>query len=114
MKQTQKYITASQILTFPHATHQDLYNELTRLGWQWNPQKKEWARDDRPAKEATQLIRVRVWAATNKVDQAAELFLENAEENGLRLIEKSSPYVNRPPNQNDSRIYLVFEDISDN
>ncbi|MDZ8227540.1 hypothetical protein [Nostoc sp. ChiVER01] len=114
MKQTQKYSKACQILTFPHKTQDELYTELNRLGWYWNSQKKEWARDDTPAKQATQLIRVRVWAATNKVEQAAELFLENAEENGLRLIEKSPPYVNRPPNQNDSRIYLTFEDVSDN
>ncbi|MEH2236013.1 MAG: hypothetical protein V7K30_07075 [Nostoc sp.] len=88
--------------------------ELNRLGWYWNSQNKEWERDDTPAKLATQLIRVRVWAATDKVEQAAELFLEKAEDNGLRLIEKSAPYINRPPNQNDSRIYLTFEDISDN
>lgn len=114
MKRTQKYSQACQILTFPHKTQEELYSELNRLGWYWHSQKKEWMRDDTPAKQATNLIRVRVWTGTTKVEQAAELFVENAEDNGLRLIEKSTPYACRPPNQNDSRIYLTFEDISDN
>ncbi len=114
MKRTQKYSKACQILTFPHKTQEDLYSELNRLGWYWKSQKQEWIRDDTPANEATNLVRVRVWTATAKVEQAAELFAEDAEAKGLRLIEKSRPYANRPPNQNDSRIYLTFEDISEN
>jgi hypothetical protein len=81
------------------------------LGWYWQAGKKEWERDDTPAKEATKLIKIRVWAAKESVENAAELFLESAEGNGLRLIEKSAPYPCRPPNQLESRIYLTFEDI---
>ncbi|MEH2438397.1 MAG: hypothetical protein V7K25_30065 [Nostoc sp.] len=111
MKRTAKYSKACQILTFPHSSQEQLYSELNRLGWYWQSGKKEWERDDTPAKAATKLIRVRVWAAKETVENAAELFLENAESNGLRLIEKSAPYPCRPPNQLESRIYLTFEDI---
>ncbi|MBG1267766.1 hypothetical protein [Nostoc sp. WHI] len=114
MKRTKKYSEACEILTFPHRTQDEIYSELNRLGWFWDSKKREWLRDDTPAKEATQLIRIRVWAATDKVDQAADLFIETAVDNGLRLIEKSSPYVCRPPNQKDSRVYLTFEDVTDN
>ncbi len=113
MKRTQKYSKACERLVIPHSTQEQLYQELNRLGWYWDSNRKEWLRDDTPAKEATKLIRVRVWAATDKVEQAAELFLESALDIELRLIEKSAPYVCRPPNQKESRIYLTFEDISD-
>ncbi|WP_086757976.1 hypothetical protein [Nostoc sp. 106C] len=111
MKRTQKYSKALNLLAFPHQTQDQLYSELNRLGWYWEPQRKEWVRDDTPAKEATKLIRVRVWTASDKVEDAADLFVETAEEKGLRLLEKSAPYPCRPPNQKDSRVYLTFEDI---
>lgn len=113
MKKTQKYSKACQLLTFPHDNQDQLYAELNQLGWYWQPNKKQWERDNTPAKEATKLIRVRVWAAKEKVQDAAELFVENAESMGLRLLEKSNPYPCRPPNQLESRIYLTFEDCDD-
>lgn len=113
MKKTEKYSKACQVLTYPHQAQDVLYTELNRLGWYWQAKKKEWERNDAPAKEATKLIRVRVWAAREVVEDAAELFLENVESMGLRLIEKSSPYPCRPPNQLESRIYLTFENVND-
>ncbi|MBD2199982.1 MULTISPECIES: hypothetical protein [Calothrix] len=111
MRQTQKYSKACQLLTFPHVTQDELYAELNRLGWFWDSNKKGWYRDDTPAKEATKLIRLRVWAASDKVRQSAEVFIETAEDNGLRFVEKSEPYPCRPPNQKESRIYLTFQDV---
>lgn len=110
MKQTQKYSKATQILKFPHQTQEELYLELNRLGWYWQPKTKEWKRDDTPAKEPTTLIKVRVWADTRKVKQAAELFIENAETMGLILVEKTHPYQCRPPLQKESIIYLLFQE----
>ncbi|MEH2310734.1 MAG: hypothetical protein V7K35_04735 [Nostoc sp.] len=114
MKQTQKYSGACRILTFPHQTQDELYAELNRLGWYWTPAKQQWERDETLAQPASKLIKVRVWAAKESVENTAELFLENAEINGLRLIEKSPPYPCRPPKQLESRIYLTFEDITNN
>ncbi len=111
MKQTQKYTSATQILTFLHTNQDELYQELNRLGWYWQPKKKAWERDDTPALEASKLIKIRIWADSKKVDEAAALFIENAESAGLRLVEKSQPYPCRPPHQNDSRVYLTFEDL---
>ncbi len=111
MKQTAKYRKACEVLTYPHTNQDELYSELNRLGWYWNSENKQWIRDLTPPNPTTNLIRVRVWAAKEKVSNAAELFIENAETNGLRLLEKSEPYPCRPPNQNESRIYLTFEDM---
>ena len=110
MKQTQKYSQACRILTFPHHTQDELYSELNRLGWWWNAKKKQWARDDTPAKEATNLIRVRLMASSQKVSEVAQHFVEASNDMGLRLVEQSEPYPCRPPNQNESRVYLSKED----
>lgn len=110
MKQTRKYTGAISILAFPHNTQDELYAELNRLGWWWNPKLKQWKRDDTPAKEASALIRIRVWAENSKVSEVAQHFAEAASDMGLRLIEQSEPYLCRVPNQNESRIYLTFED----
>lgn len=57
------------------------------------------------------LVEVRVWAATEDVEQVAELIIESAEEKGFRFIKKSPPLRNRPPKQHESRIHLTFEDV---
>ncbi len=111
MKQTQKYSQACQLLTFPHASQDELYKELNRLGWWWQAKNKKWERDDSPAQEASKLIKIRIWASAKKVEQAAELFVENAEDIGLRILEKSEAYPCRPPNQNEARIYLTFQEL---
>lgn len=64
MKQTQKYKQATQILTYPHTTQDELYRELNRLGWYWNANNKKWERDETPAREASKLIKIRVLAPT--------------------------------------------------
>lgn len=110
MKQTQKYAGATLILSFPHNTQDELYAELNRLGWWWNRKAKQWERDDRPAKQASALIKIRVLAANSKVSEVAQHFIEVASDMGLRLIEQSGIYPCRAPNQNESRIYLTFED----
>jgi hypothetical protein len=111
MKRTQKYSQACQILTFPHINQDELYEELNRLGWYWQPKNKKWERDDTPAREATDLIRVRVMAVSAKIDEVAQHFAEASSNIGLRLVEQSQAYPCRPPNQNESRIYLTFEDL---
>lgn len=111
MKQTKKYSRAKEILQFPHQTQEQLYSELNRLGWYWMPKIQKWERDDTPADEETNLIKVRVWASKTKVKQAAELFIESAQANGLIFVEQSDPYQCRPPKQKEYRIYIIFQDI---
>lgn len=110
MKQTQKYKQASQILTYPHNTQDELYTELNRLGWYWNASKKQWERDETPALEASKLIKIRVLAPTNKVAEVAQHITEAFGDIGLSLVEQSAPYPCRPLNQNESRIYLSFQE----
>ena len=110
MKQTKKYSKACEIATLNHESQESLYKQLNELGFFWDSKLQKWERDDRIADPPSDLIRVRVWAATDKVEQAAHCFIESAQEYGLKLQEQSGVYQNRPPKQNESRIYLTFID----
>lgn len=109
MKKTKKYSGACDILTFPHNNQDELYSELNRLGWFWNPKNQRWERNDSLPNPASELIRIRVWADSSKVADVADLCIEGMEEKGFNLIEKSSPYQCRPTKQLESRIYLTFQ-----
>lgn len=111
MKRTKKYTGAIDILTHPHETQDELYSELNRLGWYWDSKQQRWVRDDRVADPETKFIRIRVLSGTSQVQNVADNVIEAMQERGLRLLEKSPPYPCRPPQQNDSRVYLTFEDI---
>lgn len=111
MKKTKKYQSALDILTFPHNIQDELYSELNRLGWFWNPKTQKWERDDSLPNPASELIRIRIWADSSKVADVADLCIEGMEEKGFSLIEKSTPYQCRPPKQLESRIYLTFRSV---
>lgn len=110
MKQTKKYTKACEIATLTHETQESLYQQLNELGFFWDSKLQQWERDDRIADPPTDLIRVRVWANTDKVEQAAQCLIESAQEYGLKFQEKTEPHKCRPPKQNESRIYLTFTD----
>lgn len=112
MRRTQKYLQALAVSKIPHDNQEQLYAELNKQGYFWNQNSKKWECDETPPNPANELIRIRVWAASSKVERIAELVLKLLKEEGLNLIEKSNPYQNRPPNQNDSRVYLTFDDAS--
>ncbi len=111
MKRTQKYSQACEILTIRHSTQDELYNELNRLGWYWEPDIKKWNRDTTKANPPTNKIRVRVWGDAQKIREIAQHFVEAGTDRGLRFVEMSEPYPNRPPNQNESRVYITFDDV---
>lgn len=111
MKQTKKYTKACEIATLAHETQESLYKQLNGLGFFWDSKLQKWIRDDRVADAPTNLIRVRVWAATDKVEQAANCLIEGYTEYDLKLQERSDPYQCRPPKQGESRIYLTFTDF---
>lgn len=114
MKQTKKYVGACETATLPHNTQEELYAELNRLGFFWNPKTQKWERNDQLADPPSKVVRIRVWAASHRVKQAAAALIESIEQYGLTFLEQSEPYVCRPPKQNDSRIYLTFIDENDN
>lgn len=110
MRQTRKYCSACEIAILNHATQEDLYTELNRLGFFWDSKKQVWERNDQLAEPPSKLIKVRVWAATDQVERVAEAMIEAMMNYELKFLEGSAPFVCRPPKQNESRIYLLFSD----
>ena len=94
MKRTKKYTGATEILTFPHSSQDELYTELNRLGWYWSSKKSQWERDDRQAID-NNLVKIRVWAKKEIVEELAQHFIESGVDRGLKFIEKSEKYVSK-------------------
>ena len=85
------------------------YRKLAEAGYQWDSRAGEWIHlESLPANPATNLTRVRVWAARETVQHCADQVLQSLTQAGFRLVEMSEPYPCRPPQQNESRIYLTL------
>lgn len=113
-KQTKKFVAAQVQLSrlgvsaSGYDQEQD-YRKLSELGYQWDSTKGKWVRlDSQPAKPASQVTRVRVWAASHDVQRAADDVLSAMQARGYQLVEVSTPYPCRPPQQNDSRVYITL------
>lgn len=111
-KQTAKYVGASrkaEELGIPVGEHQEeLYQTLNTKGWYWNSKEKIWEKLDEEADAPTELIRVRLWSDSRFIQDVANDCVEALSKKGLRLVEKSEPFICRPPKQLESRIYLTF------
>jgi hypothetical protein len=114
-KRTTKYVRALEVaehLAIAEVNNQEaLYQLLNGQEYFWDAERKVWEQTSEVAQPATKFIRVRVWTDSKKVQVAADdikAVLSVLDGTGYELIEESRPYVCRPPNQLDSRIYLVF------
>jgi hypothetical protein len=86
-----------------------LYERLEAIGLLWDSSSQEWLTvAQEPADPPTELVMIRVWAKTEDVEAAAGVVARAYEATGYRLIERSRPYLCRPPKQLESRVYLKF------
>lgn len=86
-----------------------LYLQLNELGYFWDSEEQDWVVSTEPVNPPSTLVRVRVWAAGDRVEEEARRIAEiMIEAHDYQLVEKSQQYPCRPPNQNDSRMYLTF------
>lgn len=110
-KQTKKYLaavgTASGLGISIGDDADHLYRELNQKNFFWDSKDGRWVPGSAP-EPATALIRIRVWADTDKVGDAANVLTRRLIDSGFNLLEQSQPYMCRPPNQLESRIYLTF------
>lgn len=110
-RQTEKFLKAVAIAgnRFRNTSHEVLYQMMSESNYYWDSRSKEWIysypdRND----PATQLHRVRVWAAREEVESLATAIIQSLTEQGYRLDERSAIYPCRPPKGNEARIYLSF------
>lgn len=110
-KRTQKYVRAietAQGLEISATDDQNaLYAALNAANFFWDSGDQRWVPGSAPD-PATDLIRIRVWAARESVADAAEMLVRRFTRDGFVLVERSEPYPCRPPKQLESRIYLTF------
>lgn len=113
---TAKYRGAIQLASakLPPATFADwdnqsaLYQKLGEHNYFWNSKVKAWEKG-KTAAEPTGLVRIRVWAAAENVEQVAFDVQKELSHRNYQCLERSGPYPCRPPKQLESRIYLTME-----
>lgn len=110
-KMTAKYKAAvNASYQFKIASTQDqetLYAELEKNGLQWDSDQQQWiSLADEPADEPTPFVMVHVWADAEIVEEAADLVAKSLK--GFVQLERSKPYICRPPKQLEARVYLKF------
>ena len=89
-------------------TQEEIYDRLTRGGWWWNSDRKEWEYHEIKESDApTPFVLVRVWADEEIVQEVADDTIK-ALKKIYNLIERSEAYRCRPPKQREARIYLRF------
>jgi hypothetical protein len=113
MRQTRKYSQAVAAATAKgisvDGSQDALYQRLTEGGYFWDSGACVWAyAEPAAADDPTPLVRVRVWAASAIVEREAQQEIADRQARGYTLIERSDPYVCRPPKQRESRVYLAF------
>ena len=87
-----------------------LYKKLQNDGYFWDSKQQVWIfHDPKKAKPATKLIKIRVWADGSKVQGIADIVARVLQDEfDWMLLKQSDLYENRPPEQNDGRVYLEF------
>lgn len=63
--------------------------------------------------ENNKIIKIRIMADTQDIEGIAEKLIEDSPNMGMKFIEKTKLYSCRPPNENESRIYLTFENTEE-
>ena len=122
MKMTKKFSKAmetalnAEILgRYEHVEDQEwLYRKLNDAGHFWDAKVGRWVEfRQEPANAPTPLIRVRVWSESGaKLDEAVSQ-VKSAFANGYEIINQSAPYVCRPPQQLEGRVYLEFRRVNE-
>ncbi len=110
-KMTAKYSSAvaqANVLSLDVTGDQEqLYAALEKNDLMWDSDQKQWLQlVNEAADEPTELVMVRFWAETERVERYANEIQKHLEQLGCKLVEKSRPYVCRPPKQKESRVYL--------
>lgn len=87
---------------------EELYTLLQTHNFFWDSNAQSWDYcEPAEADDPTPLILVRVWGNAETVEAAAAL-LQQRMVLQWELVEKSPPYLCRPPKQKEARVYLKF------
>lgn len=108
---TEKYRKAVQIghpLKITTKDREELYQQLNKNSYFWNSERKKWEKISTTANPPTELIKVRIWADARITETVASELIEALAKKGLRVMNCSKPYLCRPPEHLESRMYIEF------
>ena len=112
-KQTRKFKAAMEAVRARGgqpavSMHADgLYDRLQLQGLMWDSKAGKWVDvADELADEPSRLVRLRVWADRELVEDWAEDLVRLLEGAGWDLVDRSAVYGCRPPKQLEGRIYV--------
>lgn len=111
MRITEKYRKAIQIrhrLKIRTEDREELYQQLNKNSYFWNSERKKWEKISTAANPPTELIKVRIWADARITETVASKLIEALAKKGLRKMNCSKPYLCRPPEHLESRMYIEF------
>jgi hypothetical protein len=108
---SEKYRKALQIghpLKIMTKDREELYQQLNSNSYFWNSEKKKWEKISIEANPPTELIKIRIWADARITETVASELIEALAKKGLRKMNCSKPYLCRPPEHLESRMYIEF------
>lgn len=111
-KMTAKYagaLTVARQEKLPaNGSQDDLYARLQEIGYFWDSARKEWEHHAPEAADpATPLVMIRVWSDAEIVEDVADDVIAGLKRR-YDFIERSDPYLCRPPRQREARVYIKF------
>jgi len=111
LKFSKAYAAAVSRKMDPPAKNQEaLYAMLEAAGLFWDSDEGEWIEvEQEKADPPSELVRLRVWAAGELVSGLADDLEQAMRRCDYRLVERSKPYLCRPPKVLESRVYLTFQ-----
>ena len=56
---------------------------------------------------AQETIKLRIWAKSHQIEEETEAIIKLLENSNYQVLESSKPHQCRPPNNDESRIYLT-------
>lgn len=107
-RMTKKWKGALDIVKSPgELTQEQVYEKLNNEDYFWDSKKQSWERA-MSAETSSPFLKIRVWENKNTVDESADVIVSALEKLGVKLVERSKPYLCRPPQQSEARVYLTF------
>lgn len=106
-----KYKLALKLLPKTNLERNQLYRELNKLGYFWNSNDKQWIKANDEDVCLSDEIKIRLWCDAENVEKYTKDLRDALRCKGLICTEYSAPYICRPPNHNQSRVYLKFKRI---
>ena len=99
-------IDIAQNLSIPFSNPEELYTLLQKSGWDWSSDTQVWTLTD--VKPPSTFLKIRLVFNSNRLPIVSEHIKSLLQGAGYEVVDVSKFYTRRPPESNDSSIYLTI------